>query len=178
MYFQNSDILRTFSIIVDWDNPCSIQTYSTRFCIFRIMCSFCIFRTLRYSKRCHCRTQDILRTLSRHIVAYSGCCVTLAFWEAWQIHNFAILRIVIYLGSKAYSEPCLFRHILAYLERCVTPGYWESCQIQNFAILRTLTSLTSLFYFILTYFSTKLKIHVFGYIDINFNARLFFILEN
>ena len=48
------------------------------------------------------RTQDIFRALSRHILAYSKCCVTLPHWEHCHIQNF----IPVYLG--------IFRHIQAY----------------------------------------------------------------
>ena len=59
--------------------------------------------TLVCSEPCHIqnpglfRTQDIFRTPSRHILAYSELCVTL-----------------IYLGPELYSESCLFRHIQIY----------------------------------------------------------------
>ena len=49
------------------------------------------------------RTQDIFRTLSRHILAYSECCARLAIWEPCHIQNFAIFRILPYLGLQAYS---------------------------------------------------------------------------
>ena len=55
--------------------------------------------------------QYIERTLSRHILAYSERCVTLAYWEPCQIQNFAIFRILAYLEPEAYSESYLFMHI-------------------------------------------------------------------
>ena len=61
--------------------------------------------TLAYSEPCHFqnpdifRTQDIFRTLLRHILAYSEHCVTIAYWET---------RILAYLGPEAYSESSLF----------------------------------------------------------------------
>ena len=61
-----------------------------------------------YSEPCHVqnpyifRTRDIFRTLSRDILAYSKCCVTLAHWEPCHIQNFN----TVYLGT--------FRHIQAY----------------------------------------------------------------
>ena len=40
------------------------------------------------------RAQDIFRTLSWQILAYSECCVTLAYWEHCHIQNFAILGLL------------------------------------------------------------------------------------
>ena len=68
-----------------------------------------------------------------HIVAYSEPCVTSTYSElchsiSWYIQNavqlwhvensaifrnFAIFRILAYIGPDAYSEPHLFRHIQA-----------------------------------------------------------------
>ena len=53
------------------------------------------------------RIQNILRALSRHILAYSEGFVLLAYWESCHIQNFS------YLEPKAYSESCLSRHIQA-----------------------------------------------------------------
>ena len=53
-----------------------------------------------YSEHCHIqdpyifRTQDIFRTLPRHILAYAKYCVTLAHWEPCHIQNI----IPVYLG--------------------------------------------------------------------------------
>ena len=77
-----------------------IQLY---FGIFRTVCNSCIFRILAY-----------LEPEIRHILAYSERCVSLAYWETCQIQNFAIYRILVYLGPEEYSESCLFRHIQAY----------------------------------------------------------------
>ena len=49
--------------------------------------------TIPHSKPCHIQntdilsTQEIFRTLSRHILAYSERCVTLAYWELFHIQN-------------------------------------------------------------------------------------------
>ena len=51
-------------------------------------CNSCIFRSLPYSEFCHIKTQDIFRTLSRHILAYSERYVTLAYWEPCHIQKF------------------------------------------------------------------------------------------
>ena len=75
--------------------------------------------TPAYWKPCHIqnsgifRTQDIFRTLSRHILEYTER-VTLAYWESYHIQNFTIFRNLAYLGPQAYSESCLFRLIQAY----------------------------------------------------------------
>ena len=76
--------------------------------------------TLAYSEPFHIqnpgifRTQDIFRTLPRHILTYSECCVTLAQWKRCHIESFNIFRILAYFGPQAYSKSCLFRHIHAY----------------------------------------------------------------
>ena len=79
--------------------------------------------TLTYSESCHTlhpsifRTQDIFRTLPRHIAAYIECYVTFVCWEPYHLQTFAIFRILGYLGPLAYSEFCLlgtFRHIQTY----------------------------------------------------------------
>ena len=101
--------------------------------------------TLAYSEPCHVqnpgifRTQNIFRTLSMHIMAYSECCVTLGYQEPCHIQNFAIVRILACLGPKAYSEPCLFRHILGY------------------SIMIGLLTLNFFLHFNFTYFWTKFK---------------------
>ena len=96
------------------------------------------------------RTQNILRTLPRHILAYSARCVTLAFWKPCHIQNFAIFRIPGNLGLKGYLESYLFRHI------------------QTYSIMITLTSFSSLFsYFSMEYTKTCM---LFYYNDANFNA--------
>ena len=64
-------------------------------------------------------TQDIFRTLSRYILAYSEHCITLAYQEPYNIQNLTLLRISSYLGPKTFSESCLFRHIQAYSIRIV-----------------------------------------------------------
>ena len=72
--------------------------------------------TLACSKPCHIqnlgifRTQDIFRTLSRHILAYSEHCnahilSTLPYLEL------CIFRILAYVRPEGYSDACLFRNI-------------------------------------------------------------------
>ena len=80
-------------------------------------------------------TQEIFRTLSRHILANSERCVTLAF------ENPAIFRILAYLVHEAYSESCLFSYIQAYSEISSNDSYNNI----NFLFFR----------FNLTYFSTN-----------------------
>ena len=110
---------------------------------------------VEYSKPCHIqnlgifRTQDISRSLSRHILAYSERCVRLAYWEICHSQNFAIVRILAYLGPKAYSESCLYGHIQAY------------------SIIIVITTLTFVFHFNLTYFPIKFKDMFFDYNDTN-----------
>ena len=40
------------------------------------------------------RTRNIYITLSRHILAYSERCVTLAYWELCHVQNFVIFKIL------------------------------------------------------------------------------------
>ena len=67
-----------FSHIVVYLEPCVIFPYSEPLHIYNSG----IFRT-----------QDIFRTLSKPILAYSVSCVTLAFWKTCFIQNFVIFRI-------------------------------------------------------------------------------------
>ena len=115
------DIFRTCLLL-------QIQTYSGIFTSYLDI--FC--HILEYSEPCvtlsewepshiqnpgTCRTQGLLRTLSRHILTFSERCVRLTYWEPYHIQNIVIFRILAYLGLQAYSiysaysEPCLFRHI-------------------------------------------------------------------
>ena len=71
--------------------------------IFGIMRYSCIFRTCHIQNPGIFRTWDIFRTLQRHTLAYSERCVTLAYWQPCHIQNFAIFRILAYLGLEAYS---------------------------------------------------------------------------
>ena len=113
--------------------PCPIQTYS----------AILWYITLAHSELCHIqnsgiiRTQDIFRTLSRHILVYSKHCVTLAYWEPCHIQNFGNL------GPEAYSESSLFRYIQAY------SGIFNNDFYNNINFL--------FFHFNLKYFSTKFK---------------------
>ena len=101
--------------------PCQIQTYSGIFTsyldIFSLIVAYlepCV--TLAYSERCYIHNPFILerkifRTLSRHILAYSDCYVTLGYWDPCHIQICAIFRILAYLGPTLHSESCSFRHI-------------------------------------------------------------------
>ena len=92
-----------------------IQTFSAVLWYFWTLCNSCIFRilsyscmtycvTLAYSGPCHiqnhgiCRTRDIFRTLPRHILTYSKCCVALAY--SYFLNS--IFRISAYLVPEAY----------------------------------------------------------------------------
>ena len=127
--------------------PCPIQTYS----------AILWYITLAYSELCHIqnsgiiRTQDIFRTLSRHILVYSKHCVTLAYWEPCHIQNFGNL------GPEAYSESSLFRYIQAY------SGIFNNDFYNNINFL--------FFTLILNTFQQNLKMF-FDYNDVNFITRL------
>ena len=63
------------------------------------------------------RTQDIFRTLSRHILVYSVGCATLAFWKTCFIQNFAIFWISALRSSRHIQNPVYlskFGHIQTY----------------------------------------------------------------
>ena len=82
--------------------------------IFKTLCSSWIFRTLPYSESWH---KYIFRTLSKHILAYSVGCVTLAFWKNCFIQNFAIFRISALGNSRHIQNPVYlgtFRHVQTY----------------------------------------------------------------
>ena len=85
--------------------------------IFRTLCNSC---SLAFSEPYHIQNPgifwswDIFRTLSRHILGYSECCVTLTYGEPCHIQSFSLFRILAYLGLKTFSESCLFRHMQAY----------------------------------------------------------------
>ena len=100
------------------------------------------------------RTQDIFRTLSRHILAYSVGCETLGFWKTSFIQNFAIifrtsaLRNLRHIQNPVYLGT--FRHI------------------QTYSIMITLTFFLHFFHT----FQRDLKRHMlFDYNDVSFNAR-------
>ena len=38
----------------------------------------------------------------------------ITYWEHCHIQNYAIFRILAYLGPEAYSESCLYKYIQAY----------------------------------------------------------------
>ena len=143
------DIFRTLSVITNSDIFRHIHVlfrHIQPYCgIFRTLCNPC---PLVYSELCHIQnpgifwTQDIFRTLSRHILAYSECCITFSYQEHCHTQNLTLFKILAYLGPKKYSESCLFRHIQAYLIRIVTMPFH--------------------FHFNLTYFLTKFeKTYVF-----------------
>ena len=92
LYMRNLAFLESWNI----QNPSIIAFH----CIFRIVSYLRIFRSLTYlksdtySEPCHVEnpsifiTRDIFRTLSRHILAYSECCVMLAYLEPCHTQNF------------------------------------------------------------------------------------------
>ena len=91
-----------FSHIVVYLEPCVIFTYSEPLHIYNSG----IFRT-----------QDIFRTLSKPILAYSVSCVTLAFWKTCFIQNFVIFRISTLRNSRHIKNPVYLgtsRHIQTY----------------------------------------------------------------
>ena len=60
--------------------------------IFRTLCNSCISRPCHIQNPGTFRTQDIFRTLSRHVLVYWERYVTLAYWEPFHIQNFGIFR--------------------------------------------------------------------------------------
>ena len=80
--------------------------------------------------------------MSRHNLAYSARCVTLAYLKPCHIQNFAIFRILAYLGPEAYSGSCLYRYIQVY------SGIFYNDSYNN---------INFIFTFSLTYFSKKFK---------------------
>ena len=104
-------------------------------------------------------TQDIFRTLSKHILAYSERCVTLAYWEPCHIQNFDLFRILAYLEFKEYSKSCLFTYIQAYL------GIFNNDSYNNLNFL-------FFFHFNLAQFSIKFKRHVLWLQWRDFNTGL------
>ena len=108
---------------------------------------------LAYLEPCHiqnpgiCRTRDIFRTLSRHILEHSERCVTS------HIENPAILKILVCLGPEAQNPVYLhiFRH---------NSGIFCNNSYDNIN-------------FLFFHFSTKLnKDMFFGYNEVNFSTRL------
>ena len=103
--------------------------------------------TLEYSEPCQIenpgifRTQDILRTLSRHILAYSEQCARFPYWELCHIQNFAIQNFGIFKTWDIQNPIYLgtFMHI------------------QTYSIMTSITTLIFFFSFNLTYFSTKFR---------------------
>ena len=109
--------------------------------------------TLAYSEPFHIqnssisRTQDTIRTLSKHILAYgkavyrshiekNSICRTLPYLEFWNIQDLSHIQNPVYTGT--------IRHIQAYL-----------------IIILIITLTFFFFHFHLTYFSTKFEKTVF-----------------
>ena len=103
------------------------------------------------------RIQYVFRTLSKNILEYSERCSTHAYWETCDIQNFAIFRILAYLGPEAYRGSCLCRHIQAYSGIFNNDG----CNNINFLFLTL----------ILHTFQWNVKRHVFWLQWRHFNAR-------
>ena len=84
-------IFRTLSMIVNPDIFSHIHVpfrqIQPYYGIFWIICFSCFFS-------CIFRTRNIYITLSRHILAYSERCVTLAYWELCHVQNFVIFKIL------------------------------------------------------------------------------------
>ena len=76
----------------------------------------------------------------------------LTYWEPHHVQNFAILRILLFLGPVAYSETCLFRYIQAY------------------SIMIVIIKL--IFFFTLMLLFNEIKKTFFDYNDVNCNALL------
>ena len=93
------NLIKIFSHIVAYLEPCITVTCS-KSCLIQNPGIF--------------KTWDTFRTLSKHALAYSEHCATLATWELFHTENFAIFRVLVCLGPSSYSESCLFRHISAY----------------------------------------------------------------
>ena len=114
-----------------YSEPClllKIQAYSGIFTsysdIFSHIVAYldpCVI--LAYSEPCYIQdpgiftTQDIIRTMSRHILENSVGSVTLAFWKTCFIQHFAIFRILALRNSRHIQNPVYlgtFRHIQTY----------------------------------------------------------------
>ena len=86
-----------------------------------------------YSEHCDIRnsytfrTRDTFRTISRHFLVYSECCVTLVHWQLCNIHS----------CNPVYLD--IFKHIQAY------------------SIMIVIIALNFFFHINLTYFSTKFR---------------------
>ena len=82
--------------------------------IFKTLRNSCIFRTLPYSETWHIQNT---RYIHNSLKLCSGIFRTLCnarILTPCHVQNFAIFRILAYLGPEAYSEYCLFKHIQAY----------------------------------------------------------------
>ena len=87
----------------------TFASYSDIFSHFIAYLETCV--TLAYSEPYHnqnpgiFRTRDIFRTLSRHNLAYLELLCNARILRTVPFQNFAIFRILAYLGAKTYSEP-------------------------------------------------------------------------
>ena len=127
MYIQNPVYYRKFRYIQAYLEPCVTLVYSDLYHIQNPG----IFRT-----------QDIFRTLSRHILAYSKDWASLTFWE-----TFGIFRT---------QASCLLRHIQAYTIMIVIIELTLYFQFNTFHTFQR--NLKSQMFF--------------DYNDVNFNAQL------
>ena len=106
---ENSGIFRSIHVLFR-----HTQSYLG---IFRTLCKSWNSESYHIQNPGIFRTQDIFKTLSRHILAYSERCVMLAYWEPCHIQNFDMFRILAYLGTETYSKSVYlgtFRYIQTY----------------------------------------------------------------
>ena len=84
---------------------CPVQIHSA---MLWTRCNACIFRTLPHSEFDIFRIEDVVKTMSRHILLIQNAVNNL------HNENPTIFRSLAHLGPYMYSEFCLFKHIEAY----------------------------------------------------------------
>ena len=107
-HIQNSIYYRKVRYFQSYSGP--IQTFSAP-------AEPCV--TLAYSEPCHIQnsgifwTQNIFKTLPKHILAYLERCVALAQWKPWHIRNFGIFRMLDIFNDDNYNNMnFLFFHLI------------------------------------------------------------------
>ena len=143
---ENSGIFRSIHVLFR-----HTQSYLG---IFRTLCKSWNSESYHIQNPGIFRTQDIFKTLSRHILAYSERCVMLAYWEPCHIQNFDMFRILAYLGTETYSK---------------------SVYLGTFRYIQTYSRLIIIIFFlssILHTFQRNLKDAFFDCSGVNFNPRL------
>ena len=154
--FWISNLSVSTHYLLEWPRTIILHdTYSNIFrhihALFRHIQPYCAYLEpcviLAYSEPFHIqnpgilRNQDIFRTLSRYILAYSVGGVTLEFWKTCFIQNYAIFRVSALRNSRHIQNPVYLGTVR---------------QVQTYSLMITLTFFLHFFHT----FQQDLKRHI------------------